>query len=41
MTPTNDMLDAADEPFQAFKTVLLVELLVMLFPLAMAAWLLN
>jgi hypothetical protein len=40
MTPANEMLDAPDEPFQAFKTVLLVELVV-LFPLAMAAWLLK
>jgi hypothetical protein len=40
MTPTNEMPDAPDEPFQAFKTVLFVELVV-LFPLAMAAWLLK
>jgi hypothetical protein len=43
MTPTDEMLDA-DEPFHAFKTMLLV-LQVMLTPLAMAAfgvwWLLN
>jgi hypothetical protein len=42
MTPTDEMLDAADEPFQALKIMLLV-LLMVLAPLAMAAlavWLL-
>jgi hypothetical protein len=36
MTPTDEMRDAADEPFQAFKAVRLV-VLVVVFPLAMAA----
>jgi hypothetical protein len=39
MTPTKERLDA-DEPLRAFKIMLLVVLMV-LFPLEMAVWLLN